>query len=149
MSSYGFQGADATLHVSVNGKNDIRSPDILDWKQKKHLYMGGVKGTNKDGGAKENKAMCRMDDYYSCSKVPPSQRSHLHPRMGICACGGARGRARACTPAIKCASYLKFDDSTCAVKRPSCPLASQWHLAAAQGCCSHGRHREGEHLEPR
>lgn len=103
--------------------NDIRSPEMLDWKQK--AFVRWVWKNTQRRWRKREQSQFRKDDYYSCSKVPPSQQSHLYPGMGICVCTGAGVSARACTPAINCVSSLKFDDSTRTVKRPSCPLASQ------------------------
>lgn len=73
--------------VSVD--NDIpmtsEAQIMLDRKQK--AYYDGREGTHKDGGGKKREqSQFRKDDYYSCSKVPPSQQSHLYPCMGICVC---------------------------------------------------------------
>lgn len=91
---------------------------------------------------RENKASGGTDDSVHVQMCHPVRSpicitacASVHAFVCILEC------ARACTCVIKCASFFKCDDSTCCKATIMSVNSAEW-LAAAQGCCSDGRHMD-------
>lgn len=76
----------------------------------------------------------------SCSNVPPREKSHLYHCMYICVYICVHTTVCMCLHVCdKVCVFLNFDDSAC-YEATVMSVNSVECLAAAQCCCSHGRH---------